>query len=245
MASENTKSIALSPGDLAMNEFCGISTVTYYRDPLPLEFLEQRTQDIVKLNPWLASRLVKVDGSIKATYNSESFAIGDYFQKAHINELTSKCTFLDASALLKEHLVKKGKECVDQNEPLFRVTAVTTNSNESMLVFSLSHTLGDGYTFYSIYAMFEKEPFAMISERVPDFGDNCKKVMGASYYQFLSSPGFMMGVVANLFSSAPPIVSKEIDQNYVKKLKDSAKQVSLQMISSLQSFFPCLKLILD
>jgi hypothetical protein len=49
-----------------------------------------------------------------------------------------------------QYLIKKGKECIDLDEPLFQITAITTHDpNCNILLFSISHTLADGYNFYN------------------------------------------------------------------------------------------------
>ncbi|KAJ3019994.1 UNVERIFIED_CONTAM: hypothetical protein HDU68_010406 [Siphonaria sp. JEL0065] len=168
---------------------------------------------------------------------SSNSHFGDvYFNSVHIADHDPNTTSFDnTSRLLQEYQVKKGKECVDKDEPLFRVTAVTAGNNQtpSLFVMSLSHTLGDGFTFYSIYSMFEKSPYAMIVEREKDFAEQSKAVLGNEQFQFLSSPGFIIGAVANLASSAPPIVIEEIDLEIVKKVKEeAAKEGGVDFVST-------------
>ena len=48
-------------------------------------------------------------------------------------------------------MVKKESENLNKNELLFKVTIfLERNSNKSVMLFSLSHLLGDGFTFYKI-----------------------------------------------------------------------------------------------
>jgi hypothetical protein len=136
-----------------------------------------------------------------------------YFSAAHIPQQIEANSFESTSILLKEYQVKKGKECIDTDDTLFKVTAVSSGSSDvqDLLVVSMSHTLGDGFTFYTIYSMFEKEPTPMIAERAKEFADQSKSVHGDQYWKFISSTGFIIGVIANLLSSAPQIVSVNIN----------------------------------
>ncbi|KAJ3283970.1 hypothetical protein HDU79_008613 [Rhizoclosmatium sp. JEL0117] len=199
-----TTSVPLSPGDIAMNEFCGISTATYYPGQLPIDFLRKRTTEIIEKNPWLTSTLKKntQTNTLCAVFSSDPVQSEDYFN------------------------VVNGKECIDNDEKLFKVTAVSVGDSkaETVLIVSLSHTLADGFTFYSIYSMFEKTPYSMTFERVEGFADQSKEVLGAGLYSFLTSAGFISGVVANLATAPPPIVQYEIDLGVIEKEKEKAKK---------------------
>ena len=63
------------------------------------------------------------------------------------------------SIATKEQLtVKPGKKLINKDEPIFKVSFVM-NPNEQRNVFgmivSLSHRVGDGYTFYNLYKMLD------------------------------------------------------------------------------------------
>ncbi|KAJ3313632.1 hypothetical protein HDV04_001642 [Boothiomyces sp. JEL0838] len=211
----------LSSGDISMNDFSGISTVTFYNGALPLEFLRSRTCQILKQNPWLASRLYSTTKGVVGAYPSpKELTEEGYFSIVHIANFRNGCSFEEASRILYPYQVKKGKDCIDTNEPLFKVALVTTDSSENMLVVSLSHTLGDGYTFYKIYSMFEKLPEPMIISRVETFNDDMKAVMGSDVFNFMLSPGTLIGIISNVAKAkAFPIKNNEVDQNIIEKEK--------------------------
>ncbi|KAJ3001016.1 hypothetical protein HDV02_000085 [Globomyces sp. JEL0801] len=215
--------IKLSSGDASMNEFPGISTITYYSGKAPLEYLQQRTIEVIKQNPWLSSRLVSTNSDLEAVYVLDKFE--GYFTTVQIPSLKNGLSFAETSKLLQDFQVKKGKECINVDEPLFRVTVVTTNQeDEFMVVFSISHTLADGFTFYSIYSMFEKDPYPMVFERVQSFEKEMVETLGNQFINFLMSPGFIFGILRNvLFTKPTPIISKPIDKVMVEKFKNEFK----------------------
>jgi hypothetical protein len=55
----------------------------------------------------------------------------------------------------KAHSVLRGWQTVDRDEPLFRVALVKLTkhpkSKSFVLLISMSHLLGDGHTYYSLY----------------------------------------------------------------------------------------------
>ena len=57
---------------------------------------------------------------------------------------------------VKSYIVKKS--VLGKNEPLFKVVIFNDRkSNKSSLLFSLSHIISDGYTFYKMYAMVDEK----------------------------------------------------------------------------------------
>ena len=56
----------------------------------------------------------------------------------------------------KAHSVLRGWQTIDRDEPLFRVALVKLTkqpkSKSFVLLISMSHLLGDGHTYYSLYA---------------------------------------------------------------------------------------------
>lgn len=55
----------------------------------------------------------------------------------------------------KAHSVLRGWQTIDRDEPLFRVALVKLTkqpkSKSFVLLISMSHLLGDGHTYYSLY----------------------------------------------------------------------------------------------
>jgi hypothetical protein len=226
----NLVSLELNSTDIGMNEFPGISTITYYNSKLNEKFLSERTKEIIQLNPELSARLVtrKVcailtkDG-IKALYRLGQYK--DHFIKAYIPELTAGMELNEVSKLVEKYTVKVGKDCVDAEELLFKVTLIESD-NISALVVSLSHTLGDGYTFYKIYSMLEKTPSKLLFTRIDDYQSELTRVLGADWFKFLTSPGFILGIVSNVSKKwKPPIKQRTVNPDVVKREKKRIQTV--------------------
>uniref|UniRef100_A0A7S4DXL6 Uncharacterized protein n=1 Tax=Lotharella globosa TaxID=91324 RepID=A0A7S4DXL6_9EUKA len=145
-----------------INEFEATTTITFYKGEKieeAIKFLEERVRDIVKANPWLAGRLVKKNGMYMLeipeddnSSSSRSFAVLD----REAVKLSQKTHYPDIHRIISVAKVKKGCETVDTDEPLFKVSVVrdeVSPDDSFALVVSLSHTLGDGHTFYSVYKM--------------------------------------------------------------------------------------------
>ncbi|KAJ3346667.1 hypothetical protein HDU91_006978 [Kappamyces sp. JEL0680] len=220
--------VALSPGDMAMQDFAGITTLTYYATPLHAATLRQRVASIILQNPWLAARFVtNEEGKVDAVYpTSLTSAELDLVIESHFGEVDSPTLrnglgFEASSALLRDHLVKKGKNCVDKDVPLFKVLLITTGAQkENMLLFSLSHTLGDGFTFYKLYSMMETPISPMIFDRVPTFVEDSKAVLGSDLNNFLMNPFTIFGFIYNVIGAKEyPNLDLAIDQSLVNAAK--------------------------
>ena len=47
--------------------------------------------------------------------------------------------------------MKNGYDSLNKNELLFRVNLVDTGKNTFAIIFSVSHMLADGFTYYTLY----------------------------------------------------------------------------------------------
>lgn len=153
-----------------MMDTLSISTVTFFDHDgvVPTEYLRNRVESIISLNPWLTGRLVTVKRKVVLRYTPEyhpSELLEPYFT------VTSQPLYNQGMVGVgnQDFCVKKGNQCVDYDEPLFRVTVVlsTNKNNRFALVFSISHIIADGYSFYTMYSMLEptKVPRSMIIDR--------------------------------------------------------------------------------
>jgi hypothetical protein len=83
------------------------------------------------------------------------------FEEVSLTGLCPATPWEEVARITQPLTVKIAQECVDQNEPLFRVAAVTCAQNSTAqsaktvfaVVVSMSHILGDGATFYEISSM--------------------------------------------------------------------------------------------
>ena len=185
-----------------------ISTVTAYDGTVPIEFLRSRVMEILQLNPWLNGRLIRMKGTTVLRYATPVPFVTDCFRVVKNKERpksarTYRRSFADVYNTpdrgCEHHLIKKGKDCAGKDEALFRVTLLNpSNSTEGRfsLLVSMSHVIGDGHTFYSIYKMLsmENQPRALIVERNNDFSMQMMKFVEEDE-KFLESYGALFNFV--------------------------------------------------
>jgi hypothetical protein len=72
--------------------------------------------------------------------------------------------------IAKKYSVKKGYEMHNKDEDLFKVTIIHLEQDKYYaLVVSLSHVVGDGHSFYRIYAMLSKPNQVCALNPIRDF----------------------------------------------------------------------------
>jgi hypothetical protein len=109
-----------------------------------------------------------------------------------------------------EHvLVPVGALCVDKDVSLFKVTLIEIRPDEEYaLVVSLSHTIGDGHTFYQLYSMLDADtPTIPLScERHFDFTQKLVDAAGSEVLDWIVTPQFSQGISHTINSGVVPSV---------------------------------------
>ena len=187
----------------AMMTSASNSVVSIYEEDtvgaLRLDRIYDRVSEIVRLNPWLACRLRMTTGGIKAVYGNE---FEDRFEAVSTTQKVD-FTSMSYSEVVKtfvKYTVKSGECCIDQDEPLFRVTAISGLSydgplKQMCLVMSISAVIADAATMYSLFSMLDADtrPFKMEIARHEDYLKTVKVVLGSAQLRWLKSTGMFLG----------------------------------------------------
>jgi len=209
--------------------------------------LQQRLSKILDANPWLAGRIVqREDGTNVLEYHqtipdaavatSRIFRVIDESSSTSLN--LSKTTpfgkvgrtLADAGLLLRfAH---------DPNKPLLLVSVIAVDASYFALVVSLSHVIGDGHSFYSIYNMLtsaktdDDEFVALDANRIDIQMTQVNEAMGEWQAGLLSSGGFLLAAVRGvltalilgLFSNKYKVETRcwLVDEEKMKQVKKEA-----------------------
>jgi len=134
----------------------------------PEPFLRSKLADIMRRNAWLCGHLIAddVDGMrlvyepirSKASIDEVAAIVSQHFEVIEDFDLPEGISYAELQQRLEHLQVKKGNACVNKpDEVLFKVFLVhVKDRNEVLVVFSLSHVLADGYTFYKLHNMLDK-----------------------------------------------------------------------------------------
>lgn len=189
---DRTIQVILSPHEREWKymDLPSITTLTIFEettaDSLKLIDIYDRVTLITKKNPWLTGRLRMMPDGISLFYGNDFVDCFASFSRN--NRVDFDCKYDKLVELSRPYAVKQGRDCVDQDETLFKVTCLVTGEDKKQLtiVFSLSSVIGDVYTLYQIYAMLDKknEIKTFNCTRELKYVDALKSNIGSSNYHF-------------------------------------------------------------
>ena len=219
------------------------NSITFFSGPVSIDSVRSRVGLMVESNPWLLSNLVKL--------NSDDEVVAKYCLKPGLSELDcftvldNPClsSTLPYDQLLKEVsdvLVPIGVSCVDKREPLWRVTLYVIKPElEYALVVSLSHVMGDGHTFYTLYSMLSCDaPIRTLEfDRHHAFGDQLIQCVGKPLQDWIYSPYFGQGIANTLQRAAPSVCAYTINKTEIQRLKGEVIEGFVSTNDILVSWF--------
>eukprot|EP00949_MAST-11_sp_MAST-11-sp1_P000870 g870.t1 len=218
----------------------GISTITFYEGDAAAagKALREQLSVVVKANPWLAGRLTKTKSGTRLEYPDvpdESIDIDPLFSVITANEAdetlkpsssnpyVATCTSLYKS---KKLLVGNGFSLVGKDEPLMRLTITESEAGNFGLIFSMSHVIGDGRTYYDIYQMLQPgsglvRPLKV--ERNMNFKENMLDAFGRKPLKWIEGPAAMLLYMLGMMcSSKVKCFAFHLDEEKVTDAKTKA-----------------------
>jgi len=175
------------------------STLTWYRGDYNKvkEILQTRAEEILQANPWLGGRVVKQKGQYVLAYMCPlQVHLNSYFQ-CDLETHMSRNTPLDKLIVAPPHLLLKN----GHTQPLWKITMIPCHEKPETffaIVFSMSHIIADGATFYKIQNMltFAEPITSLIATRITDTRNQQIQAMGGeAEYAVLQSPGFIANCI--------------------------------------------------
>lgn len=159
--SKNGRLINLNKHEAEMMDTKGINVSMTFKpiskDQIrPTLWLRQRVRTVLEANPWLAGRLCKT-GSGKSSpvvlwvpeIGGSEENLNRCFTHIEVESIAQLSTNPPDSAF-----TALGQECVNTEEPLWKVTLITHKTLDTCVLFvSMCHTLGDAFTFFNVAHM--------------------------------------------------------------------------------------------
>jgi hypothetical protein len=169
-------------------------------------FLKDRTAAILQANPWLTGRVRKVNGKYCLMYNKPATSAASLPPYFHVvpNVLARDLPLLECGTTLADRMLKTGP-----TESLFRVSiypCAKHATRQFAVVVSMSHVIGDGFTFFKIQNMLlnQDEPVeALEVRRIVTTEEQTMQAMGGpAEVKVLSSGGFIVSCIAGVLRAA-------------------------------------------
>lgn len=153
--------------------------------------LSTKCSEILAANPWLSGRIVR-NGLDKKQQQQQLVLVvedceeeeGQHLLKKHLSFVSRSLAGFSSSSpyhianeraqsLFPDALVPPARHLIDDphHRPLFKITAIhLREANEILLITSLCHAVADGFTFYAINSMLDKngEVYPMDPVRRPE-----------------------------------------------------------------------------
>ena len=220
-------------GGLMMEE--GITTISFYKGDFQAttEALRAQFAQVVASNPWLAGRLVKAKGGaslrhpsspsaaeIDALFTVTAAADTAAFKLAPTAPYTKICTDMYAS---KKVIVGSGFSLIGKDKPVAILTLAESAPGEFALIFSMSHAVGDGRTYYEILRMVQPGAAVrqLVSARVLSFSESIKDMCGRKQMAWVDSPpAICMMLPMMLFPKKPTCVAFHLDAEKLAAAKE-------------------------
>jgi len=219
----------------------GIASVTFFKGTPPIDYLKQRTQEIVHTNPWLCAKPSK-KGGVKHLVHpdpEDKNDLPDLFRSFDDSNDDNDFERIDPSRPYDEICsaalpltIKKGSDVTEDDPGSFLVSVVNHPSKKTFaLVVSLSHVVGDGHTFYAVHNMLSTSGTveALIPSRDCSFLEQQKQCMGEDMAKGVTDTPLivrsLMGVLKlKLYTKTLVRQLYYVDNDYIQDQKKNYKE---------------------
>ena len=214
-----------------------ICSVTFFQGDIATakQFLETRLATVLALNPWLGGTLARVGRKVELVYPAESIPLNGLFsvltEPVKNLEMTTEYEVLMKACIplsIGGNGLANGAKQLKSKSVISRVViAPTTKSGTPgfALVFSLSHAVADGYTYYEILGMLSDNPLAdvraMNPARKQEYeAEHLSRLISPKVLKFGASLTFMKAYLAGMIRKplARPL-AYFVDQERVNQTK--------------------------
>lgn len=172
----------------------GITTISFYKgdSKRALDIIKAQLSKVVESNPWLCAHLDGKDMKFPAVPTSGDL---DNICISQKSPLTSKGSYVTICTEIYKHKlnVPDGYTLLKTKGPCTSLKILEMDDNEFAVVFSMSHVIADGRTYYDVLNMLTPgaDVVALVSTRVDSFRENMRKLCGEKELVWADSPGAM------------------------------------------------------
>jgi hypothetical protein len=212
----------------------GITTMQFYKGDSQeaVQFLKERLQLVAEQNPWICATIVKGTGGLKALRYPKAVSIDQIFAQDDTLVLTQEIPYQELVQRVGKSSahVPSGSTIMKTKCPVTKCTVAKTGSSDGFVVlFSISHVIADGFTYYAILDMiFEgAEIFPMDPVRNEAYREKLPDVIGKKDEKWMTKPG--CGQICNFLGimccgrKNMPVYCYTVDPEKLKAEKEKAK----------------------
>lgn len=213
----------------------GIATLTFYRGDFAAAATALRAQLalVVASNPWLAGRLVKTKEGVRLSHPAtpvDSAEVDALFTASaadspaalKISPTTPYLTTCAAMYKSKTVIVGSGYALLGKDRPVTLLTLAESAPGEFALVFSISHAIADGRTYYEVFKMLRPGAAvrALPTTRVMTFSESMRDQCGRKELAWADKPSTaFMYTVAMAFNKKAKCCAFAVDDERLAAAK--------------------------
>jgi len=226
-----------------------VATVSWFEGNYvdAIKTLDTRLQAILKVNPWLAGKLVcSRKGRHNVVYSDTNpqyqYSVKDIFLVYKDSEVRSDMTVDEMSVEVQKAkpvpmVLSPGQ---DLQSPLIRLAVAPCEKEPNTkfaLFLSLLHSVGDGHTFYQVLNMLlgSRPISALILKRIPHTQADQDAAMGKPESQFFDLPIFVCTIFRGIFGTNPASMGSKVymvDRTKIEKMKEESKNNDVEFVST-------------
>ena len=216
----------------------GITTMQFYKGEISKakDFLMSRLVEVASKNPWITSSLVqdkKKHGKLVAMryLKDTANAVERIFTQNDSIKISEDMKYAEIMKCVSESTahIPSGYTLIKSRRAVCSLTLTPTGDKSYCVVFSMSHVVGDGHTYYSILNMLSTEGkiFPMVVTRDEKLRSDLPSEVGEKEYQVMTNPSCMqiMNYLA-VYATSKKVIPKcyYIDKDKLNTEKEKAKQ---------------------
>ncbi|EZH71967.1 hypothetical protein ATO12_04940 [Aquimarina atlantica] len=218
----------------------GITTITFYRGDKEQasKVIRSRFKEIVNGNTWLVGRLIKNGKHKNIQLAYPSAPISDdvidriFFDSPANIKIGSETAYEELFKSAKPAIVEKGGKLINKQGLVSRLTLVPdmhSGGKGFALIFSISHVVADGYTYYKIFNQLftDKSVESLEVKRKQDAADRVTEIVGKKSFKFFHSAPFILNLVGGaIFGKKTKSYGFYIEPERINKVKTQIKENS-------------------
>ena len=228
----------------ALMEESGVTAVTFYRGDMAnaSAYIRTRFKAIVDANPWLAGRLVrdKQLKNVQLVHPQTPVSEDVINQLFHPNpsglQVGSEMRYEELCKAVKSAVVKKGRQLINKPELVTCITILPDANHPEdgfALVFSISHTVADGQTYYQILNALSTTGTiqSLRVQRNQEASEKVVDAVGRREYEYPLSVPILCNILKGMFlTKKAECFAFYVDLDKVKKAKVEITSDSIEGI---------------
>lgn len=175
----------------------GITTITFFSGDCAkgVDFLKERLRVVAKANPWICGTIeLKHKGTKLAALRFQSDSppdVSNIFEKNDKLQLSDQMPYVELAKAVNKSSAQlpAGKKLAKAGTPVSKLTVTPCSSDGFAVIFSMSHMIANGGTYYMILNMLsgEAKVTPLNPERKQAMSDRVPEYVGAKHYKYMTA----------------------------------------------------------